>query len=118
MSATILTPKSFRNAEPVRPVLQSQLDLALRLALGVAKPAPIRGGRTAEIEDINEAIDAIGRVHALYVDFVNDVMKELNSNLPVTDTVDTKEFLAGLVDLKNDLIGLLAITAERVMEDA
>lgn len=110
--------QKFKSAVPIASLPQAQMDLALQLVLSLALPAPIRGGRNATVDDVNEAIEAIGRVHALYVDFISSVMRELNSNLPVTENVDTKEFLAGLADIKSDMIGLLAIRAQQIMEDA
>lgn len=111
-------PTQFKSAQPVPATTQAQMDLALRLVLSTALPTPIRGYRHANVDDINEAIEAVGRVHELYVDFLETLFKNLNENLAVTDVCDIKDLVAGLVDLKNDMIGLLAITAERVMEDA
>jgi hypothetical protein len=117
MSAEVFNLAQFKSGTPVTEVTQAQLDFALRLTLVALQPPRIRNYCFADGEDIQAAIDAIGHVHALYSEFVTDVMKNLNENLPITGTVDTKDFLAGLTDLKNDLIGLLAITAQRVEEN-
>lgn len=113
----VLDFQQFKSATPIPAASQAQLDLALRLALSVALPAPIRDCRHATVDDINEAIEAVGRVHALYVDFLDQLFKNLNENLSVCETCDIKDLVSGLADLKSDMIGMLAIRAERIMEN-
>jgi hypothetical protein len=116
--STIIHPAQFHGPgiKPLDPTNQAQMDLALQLALSVMLPrVPHVSGAT--IDDCEAAVEAIERVTKLYVEFCDQVISNLNENLPVTDTIDLKSFGELIADVKNDAVGLVQVAGDRINDD-
>ena len=63
----------------------SALELELRLALSAFLPPRIRNARTADFDDIASRQLAFATVSMAYADFIQHMLSELASNLPIGD---------------------------------
>ena len=96
------------------PTDQATLDLALRMVLSLKLPPPISARRGADEIDCQIAMRRITSVTEAYMDFVKKTVEQVSENMPVTDTIDLKGFLACAEDARDDAVGLLQIAADKV----
>lgn len=100
------------------PTIASQ-GAALLTRLSRMAPAPrIPYCHTATGEDIEATRQAIETATDIFVSHLGRLMLALNENMPVTETIDTTDFMCGLADLRSDLGALLMHAGEMRDEDA
>lgn len=115
--SVIQHPSAFTgNVVPMHGRDQATMTLALRLMLSAHLPAKIGNGREASIHDIEDTRSHFQIVTSAYLDYVRELLSDINENLPVTETIDLRDFLDGVTDLSGSLKGGLVNAADRAME--
>lgn len=72
-----------------------------------------RQARTAGPDDIKHIEQQFVLLTDLYMSAVTELMKKLNENLPVTETINMHDFNSCMADAKSELSGLLCQAMER-----
>ena len=93
--------------------------LLLQRLVRMADVAPIRHCRTVDPRDIEATQEAIERAHDIFVSHVGRLLRDININLPVTQTIDDAviDYMAALADLRSDLYGALTRASDRLSDN-
>lgn len=98
------------NIKPI-PISAAASRLLLQ-TLEAAKPLTPQA-RTAAPEDIAEVKQHVINIFDLAASALIARLRQLNANMPMTETVEYTDLLAGLSDIKCDLVGRLEAAEER-----
>lgn len=108
-----LARSSTERAEPVAPMDQAQMDLAIRLMLSATLPPKIRNARYAGPSDVELRLQRFDLVHTAYMQYVTEMLAELNENME--SPIETADFLGALHDFGSDVRGALEIAADKML---
>lgn len=97
----------------IAPTPTSHGALLLTRLTHLAPPVDIRHARFASPADIEATREAIALAHDVFASHVGRIMRALNENMPVTETVDVGDYLHGLADIRSDLDAALIHAADR-----
>ena len=74
---------------------------------------PRRSVRTASLAEIKQTKANVALCFDLFGSSVDGYLRRLNENMPITETIEYRDLMDALADMKSDMIGRLEAAEDR-----